>query len=57
MSYELTYKQLDTLSIDELRYIVFIKVNPFRMSQRELEYIRLAQDEYFKRLSSRNKGQ
>jgi hypothetical protein len=51
----ITYKKLETLSTEELRELTFIEVNPLRMSHKELQYLREAQDEYFKRLNSKNK--
>jgi hypothetical protein len=49
---EITYRPLDKLNINELRELVLVQINPFRMKERMLEYLRKAQDEYFKRLEA-----
>lgn len=49
---EITYRPLDKLNINELRELVLVQINPFRMKSRMLEYLRKAQDEYFKRLEA-----
>jgi hypothetical protein len=47
------YKPLNTLNETELRELVFIQVNPFKFTSRLLNYLREAQDEYFKRLCNK----
>lgn len=44
------FKPVGKLSIKELHLISTVELNPFRTSDKIKEYVRLVEDEYFRRL-------
>ena len=55
MKTTITFRQLDTLSIDDLQRLANIQYNPFKDSDELREYLRKATNEYFKKLCNLNK--
>lgn len=49
----ITFISYDKLSDNEVRELSLIVINPFKMTARVMDYLRKAQDEYFKRLTKK----